>query len=683
MKVSILMPVHNQIDFTKKAIESLYQFTDEKDFELFVVDNGSEKELIPYLQSLKVSNLLLIPLQINMGWCVALNKGFKGMSSDSDFVLWANNDIVFEKDWLPKMLAHFRPGIGAVGPTSNFVNGLQRIEANDGNWEEEVQWLIGFCLLFRRGVIDAIGEVDERYHMGGAEEFDYIIRMQQKLGLKCVIARDVYIHHFGSQTIRNTIAKTNEEYTNYCIDALKILSEKWGAEFIDKWIQQKINFQATPLKTAWPSNCLLGLAIPHTWSNIDYSTHLSLLALKKPNMIVLEAGRGGELDTKRERQIEDGFNKNCTHFLIGDGDMLFPSNILIDLFKVLEDGADMAGGLCYRGYPPYDPIAWHPTQDRMILPFIDYKFGDVIDAGAVGCACLLVKREVFEKLERPWFQNKWEKILTEEKEVSVDYEEGDYYFTRKATRAGFKLRLWTKYDVDHLREFPVNRKLWLIQGLLDRCGGWGTIVSLFKKLGDQKWIDREINNSSLEVDWKMNQSPYEIGLLYNFLQGKRIKDVLEIGTQGGGSALLWAKLVESRDGHVVSIDRASQTPKVYENHVLKDVIIEIEGDSHNQVTIQGVHDVISSNGGEIDFLFIDGDHTYQGVKADFEAYSSLVKKGGWIAFHDIADTEWHRSQNCRVSDFWEEIKQKYNHIEIVDPNDKKWMGIGLMEWKKS
>ena len=36
----------------------------------------------------------------------------------------------------------------------------------------------------------------------------------------------------------------------------------------------------------------------------------------------------------------------------------------------------------------------------------------------------------------------------------------------------------------------------------------------------------------------------------------------------------------------------------------------------------------------IDFLFIDGDHTYEGVKRDFEMCSLLVRKGGIIAFLD-------------------------------------------------
>jgi predicted O-methyltransferase YrrM len=37
---------------------------------------------------------------------------------------------------------------------------------------------------------------------------------------------------------------------------------------------------------------------------------------------------------------------------------------------------------------------------------------------------------------------------------------------------------------------------------------------------------------------------------------------------------------------------------------------------------------------EFDFLFIDADHSYEGCKADFEAWSPLVRSGGEIAFHD-------------------------------------------------
>ncbi len=41
-------------------------------------------------------------------------------------------------------------------------------------------------------------------------------------------------------------------------------------------------------------------------------------------------------------------------------------------------------------------------------------------------------------------------------------------------------------------------------------------------------------------------------------------------------------------------------------------------------------------GHDIDLLFIDGDHSYEGVKADIEAWLPHIKRGGHVAFHDCA-----------------------------------------------
>ena len=40
-------------------------------------------------------------------------------------------------------------------------------------------------------------------------------------------------------------------------------------------------------------------------------------------------------------------------------------------------------------------------------------------------------------------------------------------------------------------------------------------------------------------------------------------------------------------------------------------------------------------GEPLDLLFIDGDHSYDGVRADFELYGRLVRPGGLIALHDV------------------------------------------------
>lgn len=74
----------------------------------------------------------------------------------------------------------------------------------------------------------------------------------------------------------------------------------------------------------------------------------------------------------------------------------------------------------------------------------------------------------------------------------------------------------------------------------------------------------------------------------------------------------------------------------------------------------------------IDFLFIDGDHSYFGVKSDFEMYSPLVRKGGIVAFHDIGERE---EGGCHQ--FWREVKKtasSYKEI-LCDPNNEKGIGI--------
>ena len=97
-------------------------------------------------------------------------------------------------------------------------------------------------------------------------------------------------------------------------------------------------------------------------------------------------------------------------------------------------------------------------------------------------------------------------------------------------------------------------------------------------------------------------------------------------------------------------------------------------DSHDPRTLEEVRRILGDE--KVDFLFIDGDHTYEGVKRDFEMYSPLVKEGGIVAFHDICP---HPPETkCEVSKFWNEVKQKYRHVEIVEDWNQKWAGIGVL-----
>lgn len=74
----------------------------------------------------------------------------------------------------------------------------------------------------------------------------------------------------------------------------------------------------------------------------------------------------------------------------------------------------------------------------------------------------------------------------------------------------------------------------------------------------------------------------------------------------------------------------------------------------------------------IDFLFIDGDHSYNGVKFDYTTYGPLVRRGGIIAFHDIGENE-----EGGVYNLWQEIKGLYTSYKefLFDANKQKGIGV--------
>lgn len=195
----------------------------------------------------------------------------------------------------------------------------------------------------------------------------------------------------------------------------------------------------------------------------------------------------------------------------------------------------------------------------------------------------------------------------------------------------------------------------------------------------------------------MPQIESEITSLAEFLRKEIEKKpdftIVEIGTKFGGTFKIWCEL--NPEGKKVSIDipagmhggiseeefnrRNARFVMEYRN------VHFLTGNSHHETTRRRLIQTLGvpmpiKHPDElrcIDFLFIDGDHTYQGVKDDFEMYSPLVRENGWIAFHDINDSEYHRSRNVFVEKFWNEVKDGYPNWEFnVGDN---WAGVGLIQ----
>jgi predicted O-methyltransferase YrrM len=165
---------------------------------------------------------------------------------------------------------------------------------------------------------------------------------------------------------------------------------------------------------------------------------------------------------------------------------------------------------------------------------------------------------------------------------------------------------------------------------------------------------------------------------------KAPKVIIEIGTAYGGSLFALCKLAPE-DAFTISIDLPGgafgdgypewKTPIYKYFKKEKQELILLREDSHLEASLEKIKKIL--NGKEVDFLFIDGDHTYEGVKQDFEMYSPLVKKDGIIAFHDIAPNGLKEFAGG-VPIFWKEIKDKYEHKEFVKDQMQVGYGIGCL-----
>lgn len=180
----------------------------------------------------------------------------------------------------------------------------------------------------------------------------------------------------------------------------------------------------------------------------------------------------------------------------------------------------------------------------------------------------------------------------------------------------------------------------------------------------------------------MHQHEGEIGPFAMWLSTRKPHHVLEIGTLKGGTAALWHGIATGRvvtvdlpngrfggADHGYTDDRVAERNEALENRFPRMLCTALDSHDPDSPRI-----VSNYNDGELfDFLFIDGDHTYEGVKRDFEMYSPLVRKGGIIAFHDILDTPVHRAAGCEVDRFWRELPPHKAEFSINGP----WGGIGV------
>jgi glycosyltransferase involved in cell wall biosynthesis len=290
---SIIVPCWNQRGFTELCARALFRHC-RRPWELIVVDNGSTDDTAAYLSGVRDAAsgpVTVITNAQNRGFPAAINQGLQ--AARGDFLVLLNNDAVVTDGWLDQLVVLSAPRveqstdrveadsqpplappsqggessenrrtrpllrIGLVGPMSNYATPPQLVEnvpyrdldemhqfarrwrdQHRGKWFT-VPKLSGFCMMMTRAVYDAVGGLDERFGLGLFDDDDLAERAR-RAGFALAVAKDLFIHHFGSRT-----------FVGNGIDASALLDEN-AQRFAAKWGQDTPRGRRVTLP-AWSS----------------------------------------------------------------------------------------------------------------------------------------------------------------------------------------------------------------------------------------------------------------------------------------------------------------------------------------------------------------------------------------------------------------------------------------------
>ncbi len=249
---SIIIPVFNKVEYTKKCLEALFKNTPGDIYEVIVVDNASSDETPEFLKHMG-NKLNVITNKENMGFTDACNQGAK--IAKGNYLVFLNNDTEPQAGWLESMikLAASDSKIGIVGSKLVYPDGrLQEaggIIFSDGSgsnfgrggnpYEDtfndacEVDYCSGACLLVRKELFENIGGMDHRYSPAYYEETDLCFAARGK-GYTVMYAPNSIVIHHESITAGDDTSSGFKKY-------LEINRKK----FVGKW-KDTLALQDTP-----------------------------------------------------------------------------------------------------------------------------------------------------------------------------------------------------------------------------------------------------------------------------------------------------------------------------------------------------------------------------------------------------------------------------------------------------
>lgn len=205
-KVSIVLPTYNGERFLKSAIESVLNQTF-KDWELIIV-NDCSTDCTPKIieEYLKLDNRIhVINNEVNKKLPAALNIGFR--EATGEYFTWTSDDNMYHADAVEKMVLYLENN-----KRQQMVCTRLEVISADGSYQqisepyEDVMMLlenrVGACFLYRRNVLDEVGEYDMDMFL--VEDYEYWLRIFFRYGSIGFINEVLYTYRNHSNSLTAT-----------------------------------------------------------------------------------------------------------------------------------------------------------------------------------------------------------------------------------------------------------------------------------------------------------------------------------------------------------------------------------------------------------------------------------------------------------------------------------------------
>lgn len=220
---TIIIPVFNQLKFTRQCLRSIFRNSDHANIKIIVVDNGSTdgtKEFL--LQACKKEPRLTVrTLSRNFGFNFACNVG--ATEADGNYIVFLNNDTIVKENWLKNMFAPYvnNQKVGVVGskliyPFSGQINHFGYVYNISKNSfypiyhdfdsaelcvsrDRIIPALLGAAIMIDKNLFKSIGG----FSQFGLEDIDLCLKVAQQ-GLHSLVASESIVLHYGSVTLRDS-----------------------------------------------------------------------------------------------------------------------------------------------------------------------------------------------------------------------------------------------------------------------------------------------------------------------------------------------------------------------------------------------------------------------------------------------------------------------------------------------